>query len=223
MKNKKNKKNIFYKIISIVLIIVSIVFSGILFYMNLLPTKYFLILSLLIFVFDFLSVFLVNLKKLKKNIKKTISVVMIFIIIISNFITGLIFRNNKCTIINNTNYNSKNINISNIIKDTIDTLLMILGTLIFYNIIINLIPISNPIIKNIFNGTVEITTSLSSLKYIDISINIKILLSIIYLSFNGLSIHTQIKSILPDTNYNLFIKSRILCIFISILLCTFII
>ena len=98
---------------------------------------------------------------------------------------------------------------------------MILGTLIFFNIIINLLPIKNILLKNILNGFLEITTGLKGLEYLDISTNIKILLSTMYLSFGGLSIHTQIKSILPDTNYTLFLKSRLYAVIISIILLTF--
>jgi len=142
---------------------------------------------------------------------------ILIIVILSNFITGIIMRN-KEKINNNIIINIKKTNISIIIKDTLDTLLMILGTLIFYNLIINLISINISIIKNILNGMLEITTALNSLQNINITLNIKILLTIIYLSFGGLSIHTQIKSILPDTNYNLFLKSRLICIIISLLL-----
>ena len=149
---------------------------------------------------------------------KTISIKILIIIIISNLIVGLLNRNIPCTIINNKNICINKINISNILKDTIDTLLMILGTLIFFNLIINLLPITNSILKNIFNGSLEITTALSNIKYLNINNNFKIVLSILYLSFGGISIHTQIKSILPDTNYNLFIKSRILCMLISLIL-----
>ena len=156
-------------------------------------------------------------------LSKTISYKILFIIILSNIITGIILRDNKTNKIDNKIIQIKKTNISTIIKDTLDTLLMILGTLIFYNIIINLLPVNIPIIKNILNGLLEITTSLSNLKNIDISLNIKVYLSIIYLSFGGLSIHTQIKSILPDTNYILFIKSRFICIIISLLLSFFII
>lgn len=148
---------------------------------------------------------------------KTISIKILIIIIISNLIVGLLNRNIPCSRLNNKNKQNK-INLSNIIKETTDTLLMILGTLIFFNLLINLLPIKTPILKNVFNGLLEITTSLSNLKYINISINLKIILSLIYLSFGGISIHTQIKSILPDTNYNLFIKSRLLCILISLIL-----
>lgn len=146
--------------------------------------------------------------------KKT-SIILITIIILSNIIIGLINRNMKYEKIKN-NYNSKSINLSKIIKETIDTLLMILGTLIVFNIIINILPINNTIIKNIFNGALEITTALNNIKFLNINTNFKILLSIIYLSFGGISIHTQIKSILQDTNYKLFLKNKFLSILISI-------
>ncbi len=152
-------------------------------------------------------------------LSKSISIKIISIIIISNIIVGLIFRNMNYIDLK-TNYIKRKINISKIIKDTIDTLLMILGTLIFFNIIINLLPIKNMLLKNILNGFLEITTGLKGLEYLDINTNIKILLSTIYLSFGGLSIHTQIKSILPDTNYTLFLKSRLYAVVISIILLT---
>lgn len=153
-------------------------------------------------------------------LSKSISIKIISIIIMSNLIVGLIFRNMKYIDLK-TNYIKRKINISKIIKDTIDTLLMILGTLIFFNIIINLLPIKNMLLKNILNGFLEITTGLKGLEYLNISTNIKILLSTMYLSFGGLSIHTQIKSILPDTNYALFLKSRLYAVVISIVLLTF--
>lgn len=153
-------------------------------------------------------------------LNKSISIKIIIIIIISNIIVGLIFRNINYIDLK-TNYIKRKINISKIIKDTIDTLLMILGTLIFFNIIINLLPIKNMLLKNILNGFLEITTGLKGLEYLNISTNIKILLSTVYLSFGGLSIHTQIKSILPDTNYTLFLKSRLYAVIISVILLTF--
>ena len=154
---------------------------------------------------------------LTKYLNNTSSIIIIFIIILSNILVGLLFRNIKYTNLNYTYKNNK-INLSKIIKETTDTLLMILGVLIFFNLLINLLPIKNMLLKNIINGFLEITTALNNLIFLSISTNIKILLSVIYLSFNGLSIHTQIKSILPDTNYNLFLKSRIYSITFSLLL-----
>ena len=173
--------------------------------------------KLLLFTSNYNTLLIYSLLSLYLN--KSISIKIIIIIIISNIIVGLIFRNMNYIDLK-TNYIKRKINISKIIKDTIDTLLMILGTLIFFNIIINLLPIKNMLLKNILNGFLEITTGLKGLEYLDISTNIKILLSTVYLSFGGLSIHTQIKSILPDTNYTLFLKSRLYAIIISIILLT---
>ena len=173
--------------------------------------------KLLLFTSNYNILLIYSLLSLYLN--KSISIKIIIIIIISNIIVGLIFRNINYIDLK-TNYIKRKINISKIIKDTIDTLLMILGTLIFFNIIINLLPIKNMLLKNILNGFLEITTGLKGLEYLDISTNIKILLSTVYLSFGGLSIHTQIKSILPDTNYTLFLKSRLYAIIISIMLLT---
>lgn len=173
--------------------------------------------KLLLFTSNYNTLLIYSLLSLYLN--KSISIKIIIIIIISNIIVGLIFRNINYIDLK-TNYIKRKINISKIIKDTIDTLLMILGTLIFFNIIINLLPIKNMLLKNILNGFLEITTGLKGLEYLDISTNIKILLSTIYLSFGGLSIHTQIKSILPDTNYTLFLKSRLYAVIISIILLT---
>ena len=146
--------------------------------------------------------------------KKT-SIILIIIVILSNIIIGFLNRNMEYDEIQN-NYNSKSINLSKIIKETIDTLLMILGTLIVFNIIINILPINNLLIKSIINGTLEITTALNNINFLNINTNFKILLSIIYLSFGGISIHTQIKSIFSDTNYKLFLKNKFLSILISI-------
>lgn len=151
--------------------------------------------------------------------KKT-SITLILIVILSNIILGLLNRNMYYKEIK-INYKTSSINLSKIIKDTIDTLLMILGTLITFNILINILDINNLLLKNILNGILEITTALNRLKYLNINENIKILLSLIYLSFGGLSIHTQIKSIFLDTNYKLFLKNKLYTVIISLILLIF--
>lgn len=91
MKKIKLKKNIFYKIISILLAISSICFLGLLFYMDLLPIKYSMAISITVLIFSGINIFLVNLKKLKKKIKKALSVFMAIGIIImtcANFYIG---------------------------------------------------------------------------------------------------------------------------------------
>ncbi len=148
---------------------------------------------------------------------KYITLKIIIILILTNIIIGISLRKEKIIIYNNK-IKKNNINISSIIKTTTDTLLMILGTLIFFNIIISLLPINNIFIKNIINGFLEITTALNNLKYIHFKKNILGLMSLIYLSFGGLSIHIQIKSILPDLNYKKYLKYRLLSIIISSIL-----
>lgn len=75
------KKNIFSKILSALLMICSVTFLIIIFCLDLLPSKYFAILSIIVIFFTGFNVFLVNVKKLKKKIKKVISVFMILAII----------------------------------------------------------------------------------------------------------------------------------------------
>ena len=170
--------------------------------------------KLLVFTTNYNPLLIYSLLKLYLSSKT--SIILIIIVIFSNIILGLINRNIKYDKILNE-YKINKINLSKIIKETIDTLLMILGTLVIFNIIINILPF-NKIVKNILNGILEITTALNGLKYLSVNENIKILLSLIYLSFGGLSIHTQIKSIFKDTNYQFFLKNKIYSVIISLIL-----
>lgn len=100
--------------------------------------------------------------------------------------------------------------IINSIKTNINTLITILGTLIFFNTLpIQLI--ENNYLKGILLSLTEITTSLEFLTTSNIPSNIKLLLTIISISTCGLCIETQIKSIVNDTylNYNKYILIRL--------------
>ena len=93
-KNKTKKifkKNLFYKIISILLALSSICFIGLLFYIDLLPIKYSIILFFIVSIFSVLNILLVNMKRLKKKIKKVLSILMVVVILImtiANFYIG---------------------------------------------------------------------------------------------------------------------------------------
>lgn len=91
------------------------------------------------------------------------------------------------------------------INDSINIMLFIYITIIIFNIIVILLPNS---LSN-FIGIFEITSGLNYLITIN-NINIKLILAIIYISFGGLAIHTQIKSVIKDTNilYSNFLISR---------------
>lgn len=158
----------------------------------------------------------------------TITVIKIIIIhYISNILIILIFRKR----LNFTNYsltsNNQNIsfskNLNTAIKKSLDTLLMILGTITFYiilsTIIINLFDF-NPILEAIIKGSLEITQGLNSLTTLNIAIKLKEIIAISIISFGGLSIHSQIQNIISDTNieYKYFFIGRILHVFLSIFL-----
>ena len=83
--NKTKIEKMIYKFLSILLIVISCVFLGFLFYLDLLPEKYLSILVGSIIIFDLLNIFLINLKRLKKKVKKFISTFMILVIIIMGF------------------------------------------------------------------------------------------------------------------------------------------
>ncbi len=82
IRKNKSKKNIIYRVISIVLAVISIIFLGILLYIDLLPNKYLIILVIGILLFNALSISLLNFKKLKKKIKKGVSVFSLIAIFI---------------------------------------------------------------------------------------------------------------------------------------------
>lgn len=87
----RKKNNSLYKIISAILIISSVVFISILFYIDLLPTKYFMVLLLSILFFDIFNVSLINIKRLKQKIKKTLSSFVIafsLIMLVMSFYIG---------------------------------------------------------------------------------------------------------------------------------------
>ena len=109
--------------------------------------------------------------------------------------------------------------ITNSIKKTTNTLITILGTLIFFNTLpTNLI--KNKYLKTIILSITEITTSLHNLSTTTLKINYKILFTIISLSTCGLCIETQIKSIISDTqiNYNKYINYRLYHLLIYLIL-----
>ena len=82
-KQKNSKiKNIVYKLLSLLLIIASGVFLTVLFYIDLLPKKYSILVLSIVLLFTFINVIFLNLKKLKSKIKSVIGIFSFFAIII---------------------------------------------------------------------------------------------------------------------------------------------
>jgi len=145
---------------------------------------------------------------------------------IGNIIIGLIFRNknNYPTKINYTKDNIKSQNFSivltNAITSSIDTLLLIFGTLTCFLILssliinyINLPPYESSILKCIL----EITMGINSLSKLPINDIYKVIISTMAISFGGLSVHMQVISQISDTDisYIPFLIGRILHLTIS--------
>ncbi|MBE6154012.1 MAG: hypothetical protein E7163_00335 [Firmicutes bacterium] len=156
----------------------------------------------------------------------TNAVIKIIIIhYVSNIIIGLLLRNKAPKIINKnitSNSNSFGSTLTKSINRTITTLLMILGTIVFYMLLSFIITkfININFFKVIISGLLEITNGLNLLCTLNISLKIKEIIAISIISFGGLSIHTQIKSILENTNINYlpFLKGRLYQVLISIIL-----
>ena len=146
--------------------------------------------------------------------------------IIGNILTGIILRNYKTNIENNSKYisnNNYNIfdTINKSIKNTIDILINIFAILTLSLIIINII-FNNP--NNIFEifltGLIEMTSGLKYLEISNLYLNIKLYMSVFFISFGGLSIHMQIFNILKKrkVKYLPFLLSRIIHSILSILI-----
>lgn len=146
---------------------------------------------------------------------------ILFIMWIANIITGIFLRN----VLNYDKLPFKKTNItfnlSESIEKNINLLLMILGTILTYMVITNILPITNPYIKVFIGGIFEVTNGLNNTSFLfKNSLSIEIL-AIIFISFGGISIHTQIKSILKDTkiNYIYFFLSRLITAIVGIIIC----
>ena len=155
---------------------------------------------------------------------------IIIIHYISNLLIAFLMRK-KAPKITNINLqkeknSSKNILIKSINK-SMNTLLMILGSIIFYMLLTYIVTfpiLKNHLLKTILSGFLEITNGLNNLIYLETYSKIKEIIAISIISFGGLSIHTQIKSILEDTkiNYSSFLKGRIIHVIVSICILAFI-
>ena len=148
------------------------------------------------------------------NLKDSIIIIILNIFI--NLIIGLINRNIKIESLNKS-FISKKFNLVNSIANSLNTLISIFGIVTFFNIINNLLPIKHPLITGIF----EITNGLNLINKTNITYKYKLIYTAILMSFSGLSIITQIKSIFNKENtlnFSLFYKSRIIHLILFIIL-----
>lgn len=111
--------------------------------------------------------------------------------------------------------------------NSIDTLLLILGVVTMFLVITTIID-ANLNLTNyhqaILNGFVEMTQGLKYISMLEIPLKLKAVLSTLIISFGGLSVHTQVMSILSDTKvkYLPFLTARIIHASISAIIVFFI-
>lgn len=111
------------------------------------------------------------------------------------------FRKVKVSITNSKGFAKV---LANAIKDSLDILFLLLGIvsvfLIITTIFTNIIPL-NDINNSIFSGILEMSQGIRKVSMLKIDLLYRMLLITFFISFGGLSIHSQVFSILA--NYNL--------------------
>lgn len=150
---------------------------------------------------------------------------------INNILIGLFLRKDN-VYIESINNETKNISFFECFKlsiiKAINTSFIILGNLIVFTIIINLIVnyISiNPTILSVLTGFLELTSGVISISLLDIPFNVKFALTSLILNFSSLSILFQSFSIL--SSYKINIKKTLtiklmfsIITFLLIIICT---
>lgn len=162
------------------------------------------------------------------------AILVLIIHYFTNILIGIIFSyyhpsyNYNCSNIKNIFNNSFNkINkykignvLSSSIKNTISSLLTILGSITLFlclsTIVINVLNLDE-FYTLMISGLFEITQGFYYLNIINISIKLKSIIAIIFLSFGGISIHMQMISFISDTNikYYPYLIARIIHSIIS--------
>lgn len=155
---------------------------------------------------------------------------------IGNIIIGIIFKNYYISKDENKNISiktailnmhkkriqSKNFGeiMTNALTKGINTLLLIFGVITLFLVITTIIDNILPLPKyyqSILNGIFEMTQGLKYISILEIPLKIKGTLSVLLLSFGGISVHAQIISIISNTKikYFPFLVARIIHALIS--------
>ena len=150
---------------------------------------------------------------------KYCSLKIYIIIAISNIIILFINRNNYSKY-NNSYITNTSFNLNNSVETNIKILLNILGILTIFMCLNSIIPTNNIYITTLIGGLLEVTNGINKVNYFINDLFLKDILYLLFLSFGGISIFFQIKSILKDTsiNYKYYFYNRFL-----VFICSFII
>lgn len=165
--------------------------------------------------------FLLMMLSLLFEINTVLKIIMVHYL--SNVIIALLVRKNAPNISDSDiaiNSNDISSTLIKSINKSINTLLMILGTIVFYMLltfIMTNIFETTLLVKTLIASFLEITNGLNLLTSINMASKLKEIIAVMTISFGGLSINTQIKAILEDTKieYKYFLKGRIMQALIS--------
>lgn len=145
---------------------------------------------------------------------------------LTNILIGIMFRNynpiKKENNLSSFKYNctkesSKSLGVilGTAIINSINTLLLILGTISIFLLITTILNSTIDLGNTgnaIINGIIEMSQGLKYVSMLEISLRLKTTLSVMIISFGGLSVHLQVMSILSNTKvkYLPFLLSRII-------------
>lgn len=119
--------------------------------------------------------------------------------------------------------NSVTFNLGQSITKSMSLLTMILGTITFFMIVTNILAQTcnfNIFFTTILKGLFEVTQGLNNLLTLNLNLKLKEIIASLFISFGGLSIHSQVKCLLDNENlkYSFFFKGRIFQALIAIIL-----
>ena len=149
------------------------------------------------------------------------SIIILISHYITNIIIGIIFRNLYPSNNNSKIFIQKKFSyvFKNSIYNSINTLLLILGTVSFFMIIISIINNLdiNIYLKIFLNSILEMTNGINYIGSLNITVIYKVIIITMILSFGGFSVHFQVLSILENIKikYQLYLISRIIHSLIS--------
>ncbi len=157
-----------------------------------------------------------------------IGISLLLINYLCNIVMGIFLRKEKNTIsiaVPNKVKEDFFVLLKSSIIDAFNTCLIILGNIIIFSIIINIINTYiniNPIVNSILSELLELTNGINNIYLLNISLKYKLFLTSFILNFSGLSIIFQSKSILSNYNINIkkiLIIKLIFSIIFSLLFC----
>lgn len=154
-----------------------------------------------------------------------LGILILINIYISNLILYLIYYNKLSN--NNIKINTKKISFFILLKDSItkniNTLLVILGTIVIFiltsNLLFKYIHL-NPILESIIMSILEMTSGIKKISILNINTNLKFILISSSLIFSGISIICQSLSILSDYKINIkfILKNKLFLLLINLIL-----